>query len=266
MTLFEHLAELRSRLFKAVIAIVLGTIGAWFFKDQLFDLMADPLNSAVSSLNDEKPGLDVKLNLASITTPLMLFLKISLVAGLIVTCPVWLYQLWAFVVPGLRSNERKWTRVFVGAAAPLFVAGIAVGYYVIPKGFEVLLGFTPESVDTAAGVVNIIRADELMSQMLRILLVFGVGFLLPVAVVLLNLVGVLSARRLAKWRAGIVFGIFVFAAVATPSVDPITMLFLAGPMCVLFLAAEITARLIERGRRQRMADEDPDLVVYGDDD
>ena len=247
MTLIEHLRELRGRLLKAVVALLIGMSLAWYFRDVLFDLLSEPLVSAMERLPKEK-GVQPQLNFAGAASPLMLMLKISLVAGLVVSCPVWLYQIWAFIVPGLHRNERKWTMVFIGTAAPLFVAGILLGYWVMPKGLEVLLGFTP------VGDIfqNILSIDEFLSFILRVLLVFGFAFLIPIFVVLLNLVGVLTVERISKWRAPIIFLIFVFAAIATPTIDPITMLLLAIPMCVLFLISEVVARVIEKRRRARL--------------
>ncbi|MEQ4206596.1 twin-arginine translocase subunit TatC [Actinopolymorpha sp. B17G11] len=249
MTLVEHLRELRSRLMKAVGAIVLGAIVGWFFYEELFHLLADPLRDAIDRINESRPAgekINASLTFNDVAGPLMMQLKISLIAGLVATTPVWLYQIWAFIVPGLHRNERKWTMVFVGTAAPLFIAGIVVGYLAMPKGLNVLIDFTP--VD----VLNLPTVDRYLSFVIRLLLVFGLAFEIPIFVVMLNVVGVLTVARLSKARAWIIFGIFVFAAVATPSTDPITMLLLATPMTILFLASELIARFIERRRRARL--------------
>jgi sec-independent protein translocase protein TatC len=247
MTLVEHLRELRSRLLKAVLALLVAMIVAWQFRDTLFNLLADPLLSAVQRINVEK-GIEPTLNFPSAASALMLNLKISLVAALVAASPIWLYQLWSFIVPGLHKNERRWSLTFVGTAAPLFIGGVLVGYWVMPKGLEVLLGFTP-SGDIYSNIINV---EEFLSFILRVLVVFGVAFLIPIFVILLNLVGVLTTERLSKWRAPIIFVFFVFAAVATPTIDPITMLLLAIPMSVLFLISEQITRLIARRRRAAM--------------
>ena len=132
--------------------------------------------------------------------------------------------------------------MFVAIAGPLFVLGVAVGYYVLPKGLEVLIGFTPGNLE------NLVEFGEYFSFLTRMLLVFGVAFEIPLFVVLLSLAGVVSGRSLGQHRSWIVIGTFVFAAVATPSTDPISMLFLAVPMTVLFLVSEVVARLIDRRR------------------
>ena len=211
---------------------------------------------ATSRFPPEK-GIKPEINFPGAATPLMLMLKISLVAGVVLSCPVWLYQIWAFIVPGLHRHERKWSMVFLGTAAPLFITGILLGYWVMPKGLEVLLGFTPRG-DLYQNILNI---EEFLDFILRVLLVFGIAFLIPIFVVLLNIVGVLSAERIKKWRAPIIFCIFVFAAVATPTIDPITMLLLAIPMCVLFFISELIARFIEGRRRNRLMEQGIDIDV-----
>ncbi|MEJ7705870.1 MAG: twin-arginine translocase subunit TatC [Nocardioidaceae bacterium] len=180
----------------------------------------------------------------------------ALTAGLVFSCPVWLYQLWAFIMPGLHRTERKWTLIFVSVAGPLFLAGVALGYYVLPKGLAVLLGFTPE------GVSNLIDVKDYLNFILRILIVFGISFELPLFVVLLNLAGAVKARQLARWRSWIIFALFIFAAVATPSTDPITMLMLAIPMSILFLISEQIARFTDR---RRGVDSEPDYDSFDDD-
>jgi sec-independent protein translocase protein TatC len=253
MTLIEHLRELRSRLLKAVGAIVIGMIVGWIFYDTLFHLLQEPYATTVAQLKREHPNMKTELVMGDIAGPLMLQLKISLVAGLVMACPIWLYQLWAFIMPGLHKHERRWTMTFVAAAAPLFIGGVVIGYFAMPKGMTVLLEFTPGTV------ANFIQLDKYLSFTIRLLVVFGVAFEIPIFVVLLNLVGVLSVARLSRLRAWIIFGIFVFAAVATPSTDPITMLLLAAPMTVLYLLSELIARYVERRRRARLVAQGIDM-------
>jgi sec-independent protein translocase protein TatC len=244
MTLVEHLRELRGRLLKAVLALLVAMIVAWQFYDILFNLLIEPVKVAVDRLEDTR-NIKVGINFANIASPLMLQLKISLVAALVAASPIWLYQLWAFIVPGLHKNERKWTMVFVSTAAPLFIGGVLIGYFAMAKGIEVLFSFTP----VGDNIENLLGIEEVLSFILRLLLVFGLAFEIPIFTILLSLVGVLSSARLSKWRAPIIFFIFVFAAVATPSIDPITMLLLAVPMSALFLASEFIARFIDKRRK-----------------
>ncbi len=250
MTLAEHLRELRNRLAISVLAVLAGFVVGWIFYDHLLNLLLDPFLTVVRNLARQQ-GLKAEPVLNGVSSSFMLQAKVSLVSGLVIASPVWLYELWAFIVPGLHRNERRWTIAFVAVAGPLFMAGVVLGYLVLPKGLQVLLGFTPHQV------TNLIELNGYLSFVLRILLVFGVAFEIPLFVVLLNLAGVVRARHLARWRSWIIFGTFVFAAVATPSTDPITMLLLALPMVVLFLISEVIARLVDR-RRGRDVDE------YGD--
>lgn len=254
MTLSEHLRELRNRLAISVLAVLAGFIVGWVFYDQLLNLLLDPFLHVVKTLARQQ-HLKAEPVLNGVSSSFLLQAKVSLVAGLVISSPVWLYETWAFVVPGLHRNERRWTVAFVSVAGPLFMAGVVLGYVVLPKGLKVLLGFTPNQV------TNLVELNGYLSFVLRILLVFGVAFEIPLFVVLLNLAGVIRARHLARWRAWIIFGTFVFAAVATPSTDPITMLLLATPMVVLFLISEVIARLVDR-RRGRDVD---DYADYDDD-
>jgi len=241
MTLVEHLRELRGRLFKSVLAIVAAAVFAAFFYPDLFRLLTEPFNDEVQRLAAER-DLDARLTINDVAGPFVLQLKVSLVAGLVLSSPVWLYQLWAFIVPGLHRNERKWTAVFAAVASPLFLVGVLVGYYVLPKGIGILLDFTPQDVS------NLVEVDRYLSFILRMLLVFGVAFEIPLFVILLNLAGTVSGRTLGKHRPWIIIGTFIFAAVATPSTDPVSMLFLAVPMTALFVVSEVIARVIDRRR------------------
>jgi len=257
MTLIDHLRELRGRMFKSVIAIVIGFCIAWWQYDWLFDILIQPFTDSVHHLAVEK-GIKSTPFVSGVANAFLLQTKICLVAAIVLTSPVWLYQIWAFVLPGLHSNERKWTMIFVGVAGPLFASGVLLGYYVLPKGLEILIGFTPGQID------SLVDVNSYISFTLRVLLVFGVAFEIPLFVVLLNLAGVVSGKQLGRWRAYIVFATFVFAAVATPSTDPITMLFLALPMTVLFMVSEVIARFVDyrRGR----GDDEPGFDEFDDDE
>lgn len=254
MSLFEHLSELRYRLVVASLAIVAGMIVAWFFRESLLDVLKIPYLSAIADLKTKKPDAQTLLVNINLTSPLALALKVSALAGAIATAPIWLYQLWAFIAPGLLSREKKWTMIFLSAATPMFLGGVVVGYFVMPKGIQVLLSFTQD------GVSNLQDVNAYLSFLIRIMLVFGIGFLLPLVVLMLNIVGVIKASQLAKYRIYIVFATFVFGAVATPSTDPYSMLLLALPMTVLFLVAEVLAHVLDRRKVRRVGD---DLVVAG---
>jgi len=249
MTLIEHLRELRSRLFKAVAAVVLVAIVAAFFYIEILEFLTAPFNSVVERLAEEQ-GLEASLTITTAAGALVLALKLSLVTGIVVASPVWLYQLWAFIMPGLHARERRLTMLFVGVAGPLFMLGVAVGYYVLPKGLGILLEFTPLGVD------NLIEVDSYLGFIMRMLLVFGVAFEIPVFVLLLNFAGVLKGKQLGEHRPWIIIGTFIFAAIATPSTDPVSMLFLALPMTLLFFISEVIARILDKRRGPRDADYD----------
>jgi sec-independent protein translocase protein TatC len=219
-----------------------GVVVALFFYDQLLAIVFDPYKTAMAQL----PGTKSVPTIGGVGGPLLLQLKLAGLTAVVATCPYWLYQIWAFILPGLHAHERRWTRIFVAVAGPLFAAGVAVGYYVLPKGLQVLIGFTP------LGLTNLVEFGEYFSFMTRMLLVFGVAFEIPLFVVLLNLAGIVSGRALTQYRPWIVVGTFVFAAVATPSTDPFSMTLLAVPMTLLFLVSEVIARVVDR-RRARAA-------------
>jgi sec-independent protein translocase protein TatC len=239
MALSDHLRELRARLLRSAIVLTAVFIACLFFYDELLDIIQRPYNQAADQL-DASTQSEIVLN--GVTAGLMLQLKLCGVAAIVLSSPYWLYQIWAFVVPGLHPNEKKWSRVFAAVAGPLFLLGVATGYYVLPKGIAVLIGFTPNEV------TNLVEFTQFFSFITRMLLVFGIAFEIPLFVIMLNLAGVVSGRALGRYRPWIVIGTFVFAAVATPSTDPFSMLMLALPMLVLFLVAEVIARWSDRIR------------------
>ena len=243
MALSDHLRELRARLLKSVLFLVVVFIVALFFFDRphdgLLGLVLGPYNDAREMLGAK---VETQAYVAGATGPLMLQLKLCGIAAIVASSPYWLYQIWAFVVPGLHDNEKKWSRVFAAIAGPLFILGVATGYYVLPRGLEVLIGFTP------AGLSNLVEFGEYFSFFTRMLLVFGIAFEIPLFVIMLNLAGVVSGKALGRYRPWITLGTFVFAAVATPSTDPFSMCFLAAPMLLLFLVAEVIARFVDRSR------------------
>jgi sec-independent protein translocase protein TatC len=241
MTLAAHLRELRSRLVKAILAIAAGGVFGLVFYQQIIDAFIGPFKDVA-----ESEDLTAEINFGGIADPFVIPLKIALLVGVILARPVWIYQIWAFVTPGLYRNERKWTALVIFTSVPLFLAGIALCFWLLPRGLAVILGFTPDDV------ANIVLFSDYLSFVMRLVLVFGIAFLLPVFVVLLNAVGVLSRETLSSTRRWTVLGIFVFAAIATPTGDPITMLMLAGPMWILFEAAVLVCRLNDR-RRARQA-------------
>lgn len=252
MSLGDHFRELRARLLRASLYLVVGTVVALFFYDDLFQLVLNPYNEARQMLGQ---GTQTRAVITGVGTPLLLQLKLCGVAGLVATAPLWLLEIWGFVLPGLHRNERRWTGVFAVTAGPLFLVGVALGYYVLPKGIAALIGFTP------AGVTQLTDFGEFFTFITRMLLVFGIAFEIPLFVVLLNLAGIVSGRALGRYRPWVILGTFVFAAVATPSTDPYSMLMLAAPMTALVLLSEVIARLIDRRRGRSPAQEWDDDVA-----
>jgi sec-independent protein translocase protein TatC len=251
MALSDHLRELRARLMRSAIVVVIAFLVALFFYDQLSDLIRVPYDEAVRRLEGK---VETNIVVNDVTGPLLLQLKLCGVVAVVCSSPYWLYQIWAFILPGLHPSERKWSRIFAALAGPLFFAGVATAYFVLPKAIEVLIGFTP------ADATNLVDFGRFFSFISRMLLVFGIAFEIPLFVIMLNLAGVVSGKALGRYRPWIVIGTFVFAAVATPSTDPFSMLFLAIPMLVLFLVAEVIARLVDR-RRGRV---DTDIELADD--
>jgi sec-independent protein translocase protein TatC len=255
MTLFEHLRELRYRLVIASAAIILGMIACGFIYPWLFDLLTKPYYAGITNLKASRPEAITALVSNGLSSPFTVALKICMVAGMVLTSPIWLYQLWAFIVPGLLSKEKKWSLIFIGLAAPLFAAGVLVAYVVLPKAIAVLLNFTQ------SGVTNLQDINLYLSFLLRLMVVFGIAFLIPLLVVMLNFLGVVKAAQLRKYRTYVIFGTFVFGAVATPSTDPFSMLALAVPMTLLFLAAELVSHIHDRRAARRLALAGPGSVA-----
>jgi sec-independent protein translocase protein TatC len=261
MTLMEHLRELRDRLFKAVVGIVVGMIIGWFLSDFVLNLLTDPFCSAVREIAVKDNGgtlpadwsCDGKLIQLQAGAGLMVRLQVSMWLGLILAGPIWLYQLWAFIAPGLHRHERRWAYAFAGAAAPLFGVGALLAYYVVAQGLALLLSFAPE--DTA----STLELTGYIDFITGLMLLFGVAFEFPLAILLLNVAGVVTAKRLLSWWRVIVFLFFVFAAVATPTPDPFGMSFLAGALSALYFAACGLAHLNDKRRARKSSESFGDL-------
>lgn len=244
MALVDHLRELRYRVIVSVLGLIAMAILAGVFQTQVLDVAMAPGLRAKAAYEAAYPGVDVDFTLSNVTEPFSLTIWIMVVAGLILSCPIWLYQLWAFIAPALLKKEKKIAFAFIGAAVPLFLGGVALGYFVLPKGIEVLLGFTPSGLDLR----NFLDVRTFLAFELKMLLVFGISFLLPVVLVSLNILGVVRGYQLGRARKGVIFGTVVFAAIATPSTDPFSLLALATPMTVLYFLSEMICRLNDRRR------------------
>ncbi|MEW2451534.1 twin-arginine translocase subunit TatC [Streptomyces parvulus] len=260
MPLAEHLRELRNRLAKALLAIVAVTVVAAFFYEAIINLLTGPILDSIgceksfAELADARSGTEpcAQITINGLLGPFTLALKVSLTAGIVLASPVWLYQLWAFVAPGLHRNEKKYAYAFVATGAPLFLIGAYFAYAVLPTSAEVLIEFTPSDVD------NLLPLDELLDLVTRMVIVFGLSFELPLLLVMLNLTGVLTGRRMLGWWRAMIMGITLFAAIATPSTDPLTMILLAGPIWVLYFGAVAVSLVNDRRKARREALEPDD--------
>jgi sec-independent protein translocase protein TatC len=244
MPLMEHIRELRNRIVKAALALLIGMgiglIPAVF--NRIWALVEHPFCSAVINGKTGCHQIGDQLVLSGVLDPFILRVQVAFYFALIVTSPVWLYQLWAFIAPGLYSREKRWTYLFVGTAVPLFALGAGIAYFAMSRGLRYLLGLTPKHV------VNLPPVSTYLGYFNAMLIGFGLAFELPLAMVILNRAGVLTHERFRKWRRMIIFLVFVFAGIASPSPDPITMLLLAVPCIVLVEVAEVIIWATDRRR------------------
>ncbi len=247
MSLSDHLRELRRRLVRSGIAIAIGMVVGWIYYDQIFKWLSEPFNNVVAEAQAE--GRVVILALTGVADPFTLQLQIAAMVGVVLAAPVWLYQTWRFITPGLHRHERRWALGFAAVATPLFAAGVLLAYWVLPSGLSLLFGFTPQ------GVENIVSVDRYLDFFVRTILVFGVGFLLPLLIVLLNFAGILTGKALVSWWRIIIVIVFVFAAIATPTGDPWNMALLAAPILILVTIAVGVCLLNDRRRSRRRATE-----------
>jgi sec-independent protein translocase protein TatC len=259
MSLIEHIRELRNRLLKICIALVAGT--AIGLIPQVFDwawaFIERPFCKATINGHHGCRRLGDQLVLNGIFDPFMLRVEVAFFFGLILTSPIWLYQLWAFVAPGLYHREKRWTYAFVGSAVPLFLGGALIAYFAMSRGLAYLLHLTP------GGVINLPPVSTYLGYFIAMLLGFGLAFELPLLLLMLNVAGVLKHEFFRKWRRFMIFGVFLFAGIASPSPDPVTMLLLAVPCLVLVEVSELIIWANDRRRASRaslyegLADDEP---------
>jgi sec-independent protein translocase protein TatC len=246
MPLMDHLRELRNRVVKMALALAAGMTAGFVFFSQAWHVIERPLCSA--TIRGHSGCRTLGVNQLVLNGPLDAFflrVKVALIVGVIVSSPVWLYQIWAFAAPGLHAREKRWSYTFLGAAIPLFGIGITLSYLSLGRSMHYLLGLTPSDVQ------NLIQVDQYMSFVMTMMLAFGLAFEVPLLLVMLNLAGILTHQRFAKWRRVLIFGVFLIAGAANPSPDPVTMLILGGTCAVLVEAAELIVWSNDR-RRARL--------------
>jgi sec-independent protein translocase protein TatC len=246
MPLMDHLRELRNRVVKMALGLVAGMIVGFIFFTPVWHFIERPLCSAV--IRGQTGCNNLGVNQLVLDGPLDSFylrVKVAVIAGVILSSPVWLYQIWAFVSPGLYSREKRWSYIFLGTAVPLFLIGVTLAYWSLGRSMHYLLGLTPEHV------ANLIQVDQYMSFVMTMMLAFGIAFLLPLFIVMLNMAGILTHERFRKWRRVMIFSVFLIAGMANPSPDPITMLILGGACAALVEVAEFIVWSNDR-RRARL--------------
>lgn len=252
MSLAEHLRELRKRMIIAALAVIAGTAIAFVFHSHLMHALDKPYCDLPASYRFE-PG-KCTLVVTGVLDPFTVTLRLSFYAGLVISSPIWLWQLWQFITPGLYTRERRWALTFVGSSLGLFALGGLFAYLTLHKGLRFLLSFAQGN--GSGGLQSLLTFNSYLSYVVAIILVFAISFEFPLVVVMLNLANVVSYSRLRRWTRGIVFGIFAFAAVATPTQDPFTMLALAIPLCLLY-AVSLGIAYVHDRRVARRGDTSP---------
>ena len=241
MKLSGHLREFRKRLFRSAFAIIGGTIAGWFLFDPVFKELQKPIIELAKEAN-----LNAQVNFGSVVSAFDLHLQIAFFIGLFLTSPIWLYQIWAFVAPALKKRERRYSIIFALTSSPLFIGGAFFGWTLFPAFVRSLLSFTPQ------GSANLVNAAEYVLFTVRVLVVFGGSFVLPVILVLLNALGTLSGKSILKgWRIAI-FLISVIGALATPASEPMSMFLLMVPLIGFYYLSALIALANDKRRAKKL--------------
>lgn len=248
MSLSGHLKELRNRFFWSSLFIVAGSVLGWF----MFDAVFEELQRPILALSNEE-GSNATINFPTVVSAFDVRIQVSIFLGVMLSSPIWLFNIWSFITPGLKKKERKYTIWFVVVSVPLFLAGTLLAWSSLATFVRVLVGFTPE------GSANVINASEYILFTIRILLVFGLAFVMPVVLVLLNFAGVITAQNILKsWRLAILISAVV-GAIATPVAEPMAMFLLMVPLMILYLIAAGVATLHDKRLARKSAAIDLEL-------
>ncbi|QOR72693.1 twin-arginine translocase subunit TatC [Ruania alkalisoli] len=249
MPLGDHLRELRKRIILAAIGILLGAVGGWFLYLPVLDLLKQP----VTELQAE--GVNTSLNFSGVASSFDMALRVAAFLGVLVSSPWWIYQLWAFLSPGLKKNERRWAIGVIAAGVPLFTGGVFMAWIALPNTFLLLTQFIPPGDEISA----FIDVPTYLKFVMQFLLIFGIAFLLPLILVVLNFLGMVKGITWLKgWRWAVIV-IFVLAALATPTADAVTFIMMALPIIALYFLAVGICMLNDRRRAKRAAKEDAEL-------
>jgi sec-independent protein translocase protein TatC len=247
MPLLDHLRELRKRVLRSAIAVLIAFGGGWYFYNPIISTLAKPVCDLKAAQEAGSASCGA-LYISGVLGPLDLQIKVALLAGIIVSAPFWLYQLWAFIAPALHRKEKRTSVLFVAAATPFFALGAALGYFILPVAIKALFGFTPESIS------NLVRFDDYLDFVLRLILLVGLAFEIPIYLLTFNLIGFLRGKTILRpWR-GWVFGIFLMVAAFSPTADPLSMVLLAAPLILLyFMAGAIAVQVDKRRDKKQLA-------------
>jgi sec-independent protein translocase protein TatC len=249
MTLVEHLEELRTRLFRSAVAVVVAFGIGFIFRRPVFELLIRPYCAMPPELRAGSAAFDPEgctLIFTDVLGAFVISLKAAAVVAVVLAAPVICYQFWRFITPGLRPVERRYALPFVVISQLLFAGGAVFAYIVIPRGMEFLLGFAGENI------VSLMDANRYLTFMIQVMLGFGLAFEFPLILITLSAMGVISAEGLRRYRRHAVFGVFLASAIITPTQDPITLSLLAAPLLGFYEGSILAARYIER-RRARAA-------------
>lgn len=240
MPLKAHLVELRNRIFKALLGLAAGMVGGFYLYYPVFNLLTQPVRDA-NGVN----GRLASITFTTVGGPFDQLIQVSLFIGVVISSPIWLYQLWAFIMPGLKKKEKVTALGFIAAAVPLFLGGVALALVVLPHSVQFFTGINPQ------GTSNLITASDYLAFVIRLLLAFGVAMVIPVLLVGLNMMGLVRGRQILKsWRITL-FVICLLAAMAAPGSDAMTMLYLAAPLLALFALAIVLCLWTDKRRDKK---------------